>query len=318
MSLYQAFPVLALGSYLKSISDQMYHNADKLYQQVDVPFQGRWFPVLLSLEHFGELSVSELAEKIGQTHSAVSQLSKILMKEGLITSRKDPNDERKRLLLLSEKGQEIVEKLQPLWKDISIHLSNQLSEKCPELLPALEALNGIANDQFCERVMQRQSARDTDNIVFCDYQTEYKQAFYDLNAQWLERFFEIEPYDHQFLANPEASVINKGGRIIFAIHQSKAIATCALYPEKPGIYELCKMAVHPDYQALGIGETMVKAAIKAFQELKGETLFLESSSKLPNALRLYEKMGFVLQAQRKPGSAYVRSDVYMIWGGEQK
>jgi hypothetical protein len=42
-------------------------------------------------------------------------------------------------------------------------------------------------------------------------------------------------------------------------------------------------------------------------------LFLESSTKLERALSMYERAGFVLQPDVRPGSHYARADVYMIY-----
>ena len=43
------------------------------------------------------------------------------------------------------------------------------------------------------------------------------------------------------------------------------------------------------------------------------SLFLETSTKLGPALRLYETSGFEYQETRKPDSHYARADVYMVW-----
>jgi putative acetyltransferase len=42
-------------------------------------------------------------------------------------------------------------------------------------------------------------------------------------------------------------------------------------------------------------------------------LFLESSRKLAPALALYESVGFRHRPAPRPGSHYVRADVYMVW-----
>jgi putative acetyltransferase len=49
-------------------------------------------------------------------------------------------------------------------------------------------------------------------------------------------------------------------------------------------------------------------------KMGGKELFLESSSKLKPALRLYEANGF-RHAPRPVASHYQRSDVYMVWQG---
>ena len=58
---------------------------------------------------------------------------------------------------------------------------------------------------------------------------------------------------------------------------------------------------------------LLEAAIAAYRDCGGRELFLESSSKLAPALRLYESAGFRHRPAPRPGSHYARADVYMVW-----
>ena len=57
----------------------------------------------------------------------------------------------------------------------------------------------------------------------------------------------------------------------------------------------------------------MQRALDVFRELRGRELFLESSSLLAPALKLYESVGFVHHPAPRPGSHYARADVYMVW-----
>lgn len=137
--------------------------------------------------------------------------------------------------------------------------------------------------------------------------------FHRLNADWLQRYFEIEPVDHEVLSNPEQRIIEPGGHILFAVLGDEVVGTCALLHEAPGVYELTKMAVAEPYQGLGIGRRLLVEVIATFRAHGGVELFLESNSRLEAALHLYASLGFERQAQTRPGSHYARADVYMIW-----
>lgn len=50
-------------------------------------------------------------------------------------------------------------------------------------------------------------------ISFKNFKTEYSTKFYDLNIEWLEKYFCVEDYDKEVLSNPEKYII-KGGGII--------------------------------------------------------------------------------------------------------
>ena len=75
---------------------------------------------------------------------------------------------------------------------------------------------------------------------------------------------------------------------------------------------LAKMAVDERYQGRGYGRLILQAVIDHAGQLGAKRLFIETSSKLPAAIALYEKLGFAhLPADRVPPSEYARVDVYM-------
>lgn len=137
--------------------------------------------------------------------------------------------------------------------------------------------------------------------------------FYRLNAQWLERHFRIEDIDRLVLSDPETHVLQPGGAIFFAQLGEHIIGTCALLHESPGVYELTKMGVDETFRGQGAGRRLLDAAIAEFHRRDGQLLFLESSSTLTTALRMYEQAGFVMQPAIRVGSHYQRADVYMIY-----
>lgn len=148
------------------------------------------------------------------------------------------------------------------------------------------------------------------------FEPALRAHFYRLNAEWLRKYHQIEAFDEEVLSNPEAHILGKGGRIWFALIGDEVVGTCALMPDTPGVWELTKMGVTAGHQGRGIGRRLLATAIEGFRSLGGRELFLESSSKLGPALKLYQSMGFELQPGIKPGSHYQRADVYMIWRGQ--
>ncbi len=155
-------------------------------------------------------------------------------------------------------------------------------------------------------------------IRIVDYAPQWRADFARLNIEWLERHFVVEPIDRTVLLNPEPHLLDPGGRILFAIAsdadgREHAVGTVALLHEGDGVYELTKMAVAPEQRGHGVGRQLMHAALQAFGALHGRELFLESSSKLGPALKLYESVGFVHHPAPRPGSHYARADVYMVW-----
>jgi ribosomal protein S18 acetylase RimI-like enzyme len=151
-------------------------------------------------------------------------------------------------------------------------------------------------------------------IRIVPYDPRWRDDFARLNVEWLQRWFVVEPVDREVLSDPERHILADGGTVLFAVDaQGHAVGTVALRHDGDGVYELTKMAVEPGQRGNGIGRLLMQGALDAYRALGGSELFLESSSQLAPALKLYESVGFVHHPAPRPGSHYARADVHMIW-----
>lgn len=153
------------------------------------------------------------------------------------------------------------------------------------------------------------------NIVrIASFEPRWREDFANLNIEWLQRWFTVEPRDRDVLGNPEQYILADGGHVLFAVDAGdKALGTVALKHNGGGVYELTKMAVTPDARGLGIGRLLMDAAVALYGTLDGCELYLESSSQLANAIAMYERSGFRHHPAPRAGSHYARADVHMIW-----
>ncbi|WP_109123705.1 helix-turn-helix domain-containing GNAT family N-acetyltransferase [Dyella sp. C11] len=306
---------LALGSRLKSLSDHFYAAVDEVYRTCGAGVESRWFPVLRFLWENGETTVSDVAQAIGQTHSAVSQLADKLVDAGLVCRKKDAQDGRRSLLSLTEKGRADLSALGPIWVSVRRGIMKSLGEEgLVTLLDALAATEAALQERpVVEAMLAEHAAVTSAAVEVVGYEPGLKEHFYRLNAQWLERHFRIEDIDRELLGDPERYVLAPGGAIFFARLAGEVIGTCALLQESPGVYELSKMGVDETFRGMGAGRCLLAAAIAEFHRRQGRELFLESNSRLKTALRMYEQAGFVLQPSVRQGSHYERADVYMVY-----
>ena len=137
-------------------------------------------------------------------------------------------------------------------------------------------------------------------------------AFRTLNEEWITHFFKMEPSDHKTLDHPEDAILRKGGSIYFVEADGIPVGCVALIPMENGIYELSKMAVSPTMRGLGIGRRLLEYTVEQARKQGIKGLFLGSSTKLKNAVHLYEAIGFQhIPAEKRPPSAYSRADVFM-------
>lgn len=142
--------------------------------------------------------------------------------------------------------------------------------------------------------------------------TSDAEAFRSLNEEWITRFFAMEARDFEILRDPESSILKQGGHIYMACMGPEAVGCVALESAGEGVYELCKMAVKPNLRGQGVGRRLIEYAIEQARALGAESLSLGSSTKLPNAVYLYESVGFRhLPSERRPNTPYSRTDVFM-------
>ncbi|HEY6468100.1 MAG TPA: GNAT family N-acetyltransferase [Candidatus Acidoferrales bacterium] len=142
--------------------------------------------------------------------------------------------------------------------------------------------------------------------------TSDAEAFRSLNEEWIRRFFAMEARDFEILRDPESSILKHGGHIYMAYLGTEAVGCVALESMGERVYELCKMAVKPNLRGQGVGRRLLEYAIEQARALGAESLSLGSSTKLPNAVHLYESVGFRhLPPERRPNTPYSRTDVFM-------
>jgi DNA-binding MarR family transcriptional regulator/predicted GNAT family N-acyltransferase len=305
---------LALGSRLKALSDHFYGAADEVYRTLGAPIESRWLPVLRYLWDSGPSTVTDVANAIGQTHSAVSQLTDKLVRGGLVRRRRDLADGRRTVLVLTDKAQGALAALGPIWCAVRRGVSASLDEHAVRLLDAIAACERALQDRpVVASILAEHAAIKATPLEIVPYTPALREHFYRLNAQWLERHFRIEDIDRAVLSDPERHILQPGGAIFFARLGEEVIGTCALLQESPGVFELTKMGVDETFRGLGAGRRLLDACIAEFHRRNGSTLFLESNSHLATAVRMYEKAGFVMQPSVRPGSHYERADVYMIY-----
>ena len=137
-------------------------------------------------------------------------------------------------------------------------------------------------------------------------------AFRTLNEEWITRFFVLEAKDIEVLNHPEENILSKGGHIYLTFVEGEPVGCVALIPMPGGVYEVSKMAVSPSMRGLGIGRKLLEYTVFQARILGAKSLFLGSSTKLRNAVHLYESNGFRhVDPASLPDMHYSRADVFM-------
>jgi len=229
--------LVAMGSRLRALSDRFYDLADELYRAEGSPLQSRWLAVFRLLHDRGPRTIGEIAEAIGQTHSAVSQQAKKLTADGWLEVV-GSHDRRQRRLALSPKAEAALREARPIWRALQEELTARSAACGIDVLATLDLLSGLPGAEITDAVLRRTRELRADAVEVVPYSPELKADFYRLNADWLERYFHIEEVDHRVLSDPEGSILAGGGRIFFVARAGLQCADAegASEPEpRPGL-----------------------------------------------------------------------------------
>ncbi|UHG92627.1 MarR family winged helix-turn-helix transcriptional regulator [Spirosoma oryzicola] len=154
---------LALASRLRRLSDTYWQAVTATYRQSGVDFDVRWATIFVLIARQGPVAITEIAGRLGITHPAVIQVTNELEKRNLIVSTKSEQDGRKRFLSLSEAGQAMLPKLQPLW-DAFITVNQQMiAQQTHNLLLSLQEMEAqLAERNFFDRVQDQLTTKKSE------------------------------------------------------------------------------------------------------------------------------------------------------------
>lgn len=147
-------------------------------------------------------------------------------------------------------------------------------------------------------------------LTIVPFEEQYAKHFKDLNVAWLEKFFEVEPYDKELLENCQGLILDKGGFIFFGLVDKQVIGTLALIKLENGVYELVKMAVDEAFQGKGYGNELLRFIIHFSEKHHWDKLLLYSNTVLENSIHLYRKFGF-LEIPMENDTPYKRGNIKM-------
>ncbi|MGI0106184.1 GNAT family N-acetyltransferase [Salinimicrobium sp. WS361] len=142
------------------------------------------------------------------------------------------------------------------------------------------------------------------------FDQKYAEDFRQLNIEWLEKYFWVEPHDEEVLGKPEKYIIEPGGNIFFVLEDDRVLGTVALMKIDEGIFELTKMAVAPAAQGNNIGQKLMQHTLDFAKSRGWEKLIIYSNRKLENAIHIYKKYGFK-EIPIGENNPYARGDIKM-------
>ena len=302
----------AIGSRLRLLTDKITADAAELYKVYNVDLQPKWWPVFYVLSQKTAYTITEIAQQIGHSHPSVSKIVAEMSGKGLITERKDKEDGRKNVVMLSKKGLELTEKIKDQYVDVTNAVEAISQQTKHDLWKAIEEWEFLlSRKSLFQYVLEQKKQRESTHVKIVPYKPLYAGTFRKLNEEWITAYFKMEEPDYKALDHPKEYILNKGGVILVALYHDEPVGVCALIKmnDPDYDYELAKMAVSPKAQGKNIGWLLGRAIIEKARSLGAKKLYLESNTVLKPAINLYYKLGFKKITGRT--TPYERSNIQM-------
>ncbi len=304
---------LGVGTRMRRFMEQLTADSDRLYEEANLKFRVSYFYAMYAVIRYEQLTIADIAKLAGFSHSAVSQTLKRMAKDDLVEAVAT-SDGRQKMIRLTEYGEEVRDKLVPIWAALEQSMKDIMTESGYNLVEAIAGLEErLKKKAFYDRVQNHLQAEENNvSLEIVPYHTAHKQAYYDLNVDWMETTqWSFEPKDFQLLSNPETYILDRGGEIFFALKDGVAVGTVTMKQAGSGQFELAKLIVSEGARGCGAGVGLCRALVDRFKARGGSKLFLETNSSLTPAIELYKRVGFI--EQPVPNPSYERTDYYMEW-----
>ena len=102
----------------------------------------------------------------------------------------------------------------------------------------------------------------------------------------------MEEEDKYTLSNPDKAYIETGGFLFYAKYKKEIIGCVVLKRLDEYTFEFAKLFIDPEYRKLGIATKLIQRCITRCKENEVKELWLQTTLKMPQAHRLYYKLGF--------------------------
>ena len=254
--------------------------------------------ILFEIFYQSTLSSSDLVRELNIDPSYLSRIVKKFVKNGLLYKNKSPDDSRKQILRLSEKGKNEFIYLQ----DISNNHIETLLEKISDLdksclLDSMDKVRSILSDKGGTEIITMRNHRMGDigylihqHALFYSREYGFDISFESYVAKTMIKF--IDTYDEN---KERLWIVEKNNRIMGSI---------AIVHVNEETAQLRWFLLESEIRGRGIGKKLITAALDFCRERNYKKVMLMTSSDLITARALYTRYGFKIKDVNK----------HEIWG----
>lgn len=145
---------LCMGSRLRRIGERLQADTQEIIEESGLGIQAGQYPFLAAIDLEGPLTIGELAQAVGITQPGATRTTGQLLELGFVDMQPAPDDQRRRLVSLTEKGQHLIDLSKAsVWPRIAA----AVADLCGDLDgPILDQL-GAMEDRLAQAPLSRRS-----------------------------------------------------------------------------------------------------------------------------------------------------------------
>jgi DNA-binding MarR family transcriptional regulator len=144
---------------MRRIGERLQADTQEIIDAMGLPIQAAQFPFLAAIDRAGPLTVGELAQAVGITQPGATRTISHLIEQGYVEMTAPKEDQRRRLVSLTEKGRALVEySREHVWPRIDAAVRDLCGDFSASLLDELGAVeDGLAEASLARRTQPERS-----------------------------------------------------------------------------------------------------------------------------------------------------------------
>jgi DNA-binding MarR family transcriptional regulator/predicted GNAT family acetyltransferase len=243
------------------------------------------FEIGLAREHTQSALGRDLKVDMGYLNRVVRRLAD----RGLISIRKDDHDGRVSLLALTEPGHTMLAKIN---SDSDAEVEDMLRG-----MNKREALALVTHMKAAQQLLEKQAARRR-RIERAEAPADIAAARTLMKeyAEFLGEDLSFQGFAQELASLPGKYTPPSGALFVARVPAgtggTKPAGCVALRKLSPGICEMKRMFVRPEYRGMGIGRLLAERIVTEARTLGYRLMRLDTLDRLQSAVGLYRSMGF--------------------------
>lgn len=284
---------LAGATRFRRISEKLYVDGDKIYEDNAIDFKASWFSVYYILATTDQpKTVLDLADEIGFTHITVKNVVREMEASQLVHIRENPEDKRSKHITLTTRGERLFERLQKIWAPFADTIKQVLDAGHPDFLNIIHRIDQeVSKKPIYARLKQLDQPVP---IRILDYKPSLKKYLYELAGQWLTGALgdPLEEEEQFTLHHPDKAYLETGGFVFFALYENTVVGCVALKRLDENAFELARLFIDPNVRNQGIATRLIERSITRCKENEATQLWLQTTLRMQEAHLLYYRFGF--------------------------